>query len=78
MGDGGGTAARVSPVLFHKNDFVNFILPPYIPVNVMSSDTMTEFVAEHPKMVGILFTTMLLLSKAGAVAAGGGNGYAGP
>lgn len=43
----------------------------------MSYDTMAEFVAAHPKVTGVLFTTMLLLSQAGAVAAGG-NGYAGP
>lgn len=43
----------------------------------MSRDTMTEFVATHPKITGVLFTAMLLLSQAGAVAAGG-NGYAGP
>lgn len=43
----------------------------------MPHDTMTEFVAEHPKITGVLFTAMLLLSQAGTVAAGG-NGYAGP
>lgn len=44
---------------------------------VMARDSMTEFVAAHPKITGVLFTAMLLLSQAGAVAAGG-NGYAGP
>lgn len=43
----------------------------------MSHDTMAELVAAHPKVIGVLFSAMLLLSQAGAVAAGG-NGYAGP
>ena len=44
----------------------------------MSDDTLAAFVAEHPKMAGVLFTTMLLLSQAGSVMAGVGSGYGGP
>ena len=29
------------------------------------------WLAEHPRMTGVLFTMMLLLSQAGSVAAGG-------
>lgn len=36
-----------------------------------------EFLAEHPRMTGALFTLVLLASQAGAVAAGGGA-YNGP
>ncbi|MEF8800334.1 MAG: hypothetical protein V5A56_04800 [Halolamina sp.] len=43
-----------------------------------NSSEMKACLAEHPKMVGILFTTTLLLSQAGAVAAGGGTSTAGP
>lgn len=39
---------------------------------------MSEFLAEHPKMVGALFTMTLLLSQAGAVMAGSGSSTAGP
>ncbi|QLG27098.1 hypothetical protein HUG10_05860 [Halorarum halophilum] len=44
------------------------------------SDTnaMAEFLAEHPKMVGALFTMTLLLSQAGSVIAGPGTATAGP
>jgi hypothetical protein len=44
----------------------------------MSDDTLATFVAEHPKMAGVLFTTLMLLSQAGSVMAGHGNGYPGP
>ncbi|WP_263654035.1 DUF7503 family protein [Halomicrobium urmianum] len=43
------------------------------------SQTMSvkERIASHPKLIGMLFTTLLFLSKAGAAAAGKTN-YAGP
>jgi hypothetical protein len=44
----------------------------------MSDDTLAAFVAEHPKMAGVLFTTVLLLSQAGSAMAGNGVGYPGP
>jgi hypothetical protein len=44
----------------------------------MSDDTLATFVAEHPKLAGALFTTMVLLSQAGTVLAGNGTGTAGP
>lgn len=34
--------------------------------------------AEHPKMIGALFTLLLLLSQAGTAAASAGNSIAGP
>jgi hypothetical protein len=36
----------------------------------MSDNTVAAYLAEHPKMTGVLFTAMLLLSQAGSVAAG--------
>ncbi|WP_281362291.1 DUF7503 family protein [Halorarum salinum] len=41
------------------------------------ANRMSEFLAEHPKMVGALFTMTLLLSQAGAVMAGS-SATAGP
>jgi len=43
-----------------------------------TNSTMKGYLAEHPKMVGVLFTMMILLSQAGAVAADGGTATAGP
>jgi len=36
-----------------------------------SENAAAAWLAEHPKMTGVLFTMMLLLSQAGTVAAGG-------
>ena len=36
----------------------------------MSDNKVAAYLAEHPKMTGVLFTMMLLLSQAGTVAAG--------
>ncbi len=37
----------------------------------MSNDsTLKAYITEHPRLIGILFTLMLLLSQAGTVAAG--------
>ena len=41
-----------------------------------SENAAAAWLAEHPKMTGVLFTMMLLLSQAGTVAAGGAT--AGP
>lgn len=44
----------------------------------MSDQTrMADYLAEHPKMAGVLFTICLLLTQAGTVMAGGGTN-AGP
>lgn len=40
-------------------------------------NSVRSFLAEHPRMTGILFTMLLLLVQAGQVAAGGGA-YNGP
>jgi len=39
----------------------------------MSENKAASFLAEHPKMTGVLFTMLLLLSQAGTVAAHGAN-----
>lgn len=36
------------------------------------AESITEYLAEHPQMMGALFTVCLLVSQAGAVAAGNG------
>lgn len=38
----------------------------------MSDSTMRSYLAENPRMIGVLFTLVLLLSQAGSVAAAGG------
>lgn len=35
-----------------------------------AKDTMTEYLAQNPRMIGALFTLVLLLSQVGTVAAG--------
>lgn len=39
-------------------------------------EDLTQYLKNHPRMIGALFTIMLLLSQAGTAAAGGA--YAGP
>ena len=65
---------RCFPLLYAKS----FIYQPGVGTVVMSDETLAAFVAEHPKMAGVLFTTMLLLSQAGTVMAGNGASSAGP
>lgn len=35
-----------------------------------AKDTMQDYLAENPRMIGVLFTLFVLLSQAGTVAAG--------
>jgi hypothetical protein len=44
----------------------------------MSDNTVAAYLAEHPKMTGVLFTAMLLLSQAGTVVAGTEGSIVGP
>ena len=39
---------------------------------MLDDNKAVAWLAEHPKMTGVLFTMMLLLSQAGSVVAGGG------
>jgi len=39
----------------------------------MSDSTMAAYLKENPRLMGVLFTLLLLLSQAGTVAAGGGG-----
>lgn len=41
-------------------------------------NTLKTFVSEHPRLLGILFTVLLLLSQAGTVAAGSTGVVTGP
>ncbi|GAA0200885.1 hypothetical protein ACFFQF_01380 [Haladaptatus pallidirubidus] len=38
-----------------------------------SNDTLTTYLAENPRMIGVLFTICLLLTQAGNAAAAGGG-----
>jgi hypothetical protein len=40
--------------------------------------TMASYLREHPRMAGVLFTILLLLSQAGNAAAEGGGSVMGP
>ena len=43
------------------------------------NDTSVKaLLADHPKLTGVLFTMLLLLTQAGSVAAGNGSCTAGP
>jgi hypothetical protein len=44
----------------------------------MSESDLKSYLAEHPRMIGALFTMTLLLSQAGNAAAGAVGGTAGP
>ena len=44
----------------------------------MESEDVTAFLAQHPKMSGVLFTALLLLSQAGSVMAANGTTCPGP
>lgn len=44
----------------------------------MEDSKVASYLAEHPKMIGVLATALLLLSQAGAVAAGSGSTHVGP
>lgn len=41
------------------------------------NDGLTAYLAEHPRMIGVLFTITLLLSQATPVLAGGSGGTTG-
>ena len=43
----------------------------------MSDDTVKAYLADNPRMIGVLFTMFLLLTQVGNAAAGTG-GFAGP
>ncbi|UWG48880.1 Uncharacterized protein HSRCO_2620 [Halanaeroarchaeum sp. HSR-CO] len=43
-----------------------------------ASASTTEFLNEHPRMVGVVFMTLLLLSQAGNAAGAVASGNAGP
>jgi len=55
-------------------------LPALVPVVMSDNDTnaVAEYLAEHPRAMGVLFTALLLLSQAGSVAAGNNVGISGP
>jgi hypothetical protein len=44
----------------------------------MSDSPLAAYLAENPKMTGVLFTTLLLLTQVGGAMAGHSTGYPGP
>lgn len=40
--------------------------------------TITEYLSEHPRMLGVLFMILLVLTQAGQVSAGMSSSIAGP
>jgi hypothetical protein len=43
-----------------------------------STDAVASYLKEHPRMMGALFTMVMLLSQAGTVVAGNNGATAGP
>lgn len=43
-----------------------------------STNSLKAYLADHPRMIGALFTILMLLSQAGTVAAGGVQAQPGP
>ena len=50
----------------------------FIATIAMSDTTFGTYIESNPKMIGVLFTMLLLLSQAGAVAAAGVGTISGP
>ena len=44
----------------------------------MERDNMGQFLRDHPRLVGVLFTLFLYLSQVGTVLANSGGGHTGP
>lgn len=44
----------------------------------MSDSKFTQFLSDHPRMIGALFTMMVFLSTTGAAAASLSSSYSGP
>lgn len=44
----------------------------------MQDSTLQQYLAEHPKMTGVLFSGLLLLSQTGSAMAGHGTTHPGP
>lgn len=44
----------------------------------MADTDLRSYLAEHPRMIGALFTVLLLLSQAGSAMAANGATYSGP
>lgn len=67
-------------VICYQNISGNLILKPTIAANTMSERdaTMSHWLADHPRMMGALFTLVLLLSSAGSVAAASAVSTTGP
>ena len=42
------------------------------------TNAMAEYLSNHPRAMGVLFTALLLLSQAGGVAAANHTGISGP
>ncbi len=48
-------------------------------IDVMSENLeLKSYFAQHPKMIGVLFTLILLASQVGTVAASAGSTFSGP
>jgi len=44
----------------------------------MSETNLTDYLVANPRMIGVLFTILLLLSQAGNSMAAAAGGYSGP
>jgi hypothetical protein len=44
----------------------------------MADNKFSQFLSDHPRMIGVLFTMLVLLSSAGSAAAGNASVISGP
>jgi hypothetical protein len=65
-------------LITYQNCSNKYIISAHPAVVVMSDSTLTTYLRENPRMTGVLFTIMLLLSQAGNAAAAAGCANPGP
>lgn len=51
---------------------------PHTATETSSESTITSYLAEHPRMIGVVFTLMLVLSQAGSAAGANSSSIPGP
>lgn len=71
-------ARLTGATFFCKKYFKKFMYLWRIGQVAMSETDMKSYLAENPRMIGVLFTLFVLLSQAGSAAAGMGGSFNGP
>jgi hypothetical protein len=63
--------------IFSKN-YISLPADRSVAMSESDSGTVAAYLNDNPRMMGVLFTMLLLLSQAGTVAASNGGGISGP